>query len=378
MKSRIFCLFTVAALAVASVGWSQDLSVAVSSSQYQSGAGISTLALRFLAADSSGRLIVCNQTGTSSADFCVMRVDISGTPVVTKMATAAEILAAVTNAGGTAPSGVTIRGMAVAANGDIVLATDDTGVGAYLFRITAPDTVDLLSGLQSPNTVDGVSRVGCVDNTALVLINDGYSSEASPTDHFQAFDASVVTANGMQAGTDVGPQSAIFGAIGGTATNANVVLNAPVALDSTKLLFANSATGSVTDELMIVDSSAHTVTLAKSRASLLSDLSDTDVGWGAAAYSSASDTVYLLNTFGGAAADDDIIQVPNGGTGTASVFVSDTTLEADSDFPASQNLSYPGDALVSVGGALYLNDQTTNQTYKISVQTAVQDWQLYN
>lgn len=358
--------------ALATSASAQNLAPAVTSAQIVTGASVTAAAPRFLAKDSSGNLIFSNQTASSNADFRIVRVALAG-PTFTVLANAADLSGAITTAGGTPPASVTVRGMAVTANDNVILATDDA-TGSFLFRITGPGAVQLLSGLQTPNTIDGVNRMGALGNNVYVLCNGAFAVAPQDNDHIQVFDVTA-TANGIQPGTVLVNEAALIAGIPGS-TAATINLNAPTALNATTLFLANSGGAAQTDELITV-TSAGAVTQLKDRTTLLAAVADTDVGWGAAAYDAVADTVYITNPFGGAATDDDIIQVTSGGTGTVSTFVTDATLEADIDWPGG-NLSYNGDGLTLLASKLYFTDFTTNAIWSIDLPSDVADWQLYN
>jgi hypothetical protein len=242
------------------------------------------------------------------------------------------------------------------------------------------NTAELLSGLQTNSPVDGCNGLACVGNTACVIIEQAFVGAGNVTDHIQGFDVTA-TANGNQAGTEVASAANIYAAIGGGASDSNVRLTyAAVAVSSNQLLVANSGSGTATDELLLVNTSTNAVTLAKSKAAELSDIGDTDVGYTAVAYQASNNTVYLWNHFG-ATQVDDILKVTNGGTGTLSSFVTDTAVEADSDYTgnAGANLNMSNGAMVVIGNTLYWNEFTTLQTFKMALPgtAAVSDWAIY-
>lgn len=376
---RGFAAAGLLAAAVSTVCAQDVTGVAVTSAQY-TGSGLSAPDPRYMGKDASGNLVVLNHNVSNNAAFALVRINVSGaTPAFTTLATGGQLLSALTAVGITAPASVTVRGMDVAQNGSVILVTDDNTAGSYLFRVTSPGTVEVLAGKQTESPVDGANGLACVGNTACVFIENSFDASAG-TDHVQAFDVTAA-ADGLQAGVEVASEANILAAIAG-ATQATVRMSAGVAAGANKVLIANSGNAGATDELLLVDVVSKTVTLAKSKAAQLSDISDTDVGYNAVAYHAGSDTAYAWNNFGVTAGkDDDLLKLTAGGTGTLSVFVTDSAVEADTDFTSNGgtvfNVSNYG--MVVIGDVLYWNDYTAKGTYKMSLTatTAVKEWTLY-
>jgi len=223
------------------------------------------------------------------------------------------------------PAGLTIRGLKVDDQGNIIIASDSGAPEiAFLFRVN-PQTkeVALLSGLdrRTPSSIEGIAALAVIGTTAYLGL-DGFFG--------------AITGDSIVAVSTTGPDGGQAAAtvLVSEAALRSVVPAGDIAIRDmewlhgsegaiNRLVAVNSATAGANDDILAIDLSTGGVFVFVAAADIEKDLNTSDIGPSAMAVD-PNGMIYLINKFGMGAADDGIIAVanPGGGVGTATLLAS--------------------------------------------------------
>jgi hypothetical protein len=224
----------------------------------------------------------------------------------------------------TRPVLLTIRGLRVDSQGNIIIATDGgSGEVAFLFRLNPrAGELALLSGLDgTPSSIEGLTALAVAGTTAYVALERGFGA---PSGDSVVAVSTVGPDGGKAAATVLVSEAALMRVV----TSGDIAIRDIEGLRGSgsainQLVAVNSATAGANDDILAIDLSTGAVSVLVAATDIEADLGVTDIGPSAMAID-PNGTIYLINKFGVGTADDGIIAVanPGNGAGTATLLAS--------------------------------------------------------
>ncbi|MBN1478178.1 lamin tail domain-containing protein [Candidatus Sumerlaeota bacterium] len=253
-------------------------------------------------------------------------------PTLTVLADENDLLTAISNAGGTPPASLTLRGIDEDANGDLIVYNSGGSEVSYLFNIDgATGAVEVITGLDAATpSIEGINALAVIGTTAYMAGTAFYGTPNG--DVILSIDTTLT--GGTTAATALTTQ-AEMDALGITYGVNDMAVNS-----DGNLVLCNSSFSSATDELLLYDITGDALSVWVDPADIIADLNAaglagvTDMGWNALAIDTAgaSDVVYIQNDFGDGEAANGIVRLTNisGGAADAELFFSEADLTGDS------------------------------------------------
>jgi Lamin Tail Domain len=252
-------------------------------------------------------------------------------PTLTVLADENDLLTAITNAGGTPPAELTLRGIDVDSNGDLIVYNSGGSEVSYLFNIDGTTgAVEMITGLDAVTpSIEGINALAVIGTTAYMAGTAFYGTPDG--DVILSVDTTLT--GGATAATALTTQGEMD-ALGITYGVNDMAVNS-----DGNLVLCNSSFGSATDELLLYDITGDALSVWVDPADIIADLNAagltgvSDMGWNALAIDTAgaSDVVYIQNDFGDGEAASGIVRLQNisGAAADAELFYSETNFAND-------------------------------------------------
>lgn len=378
-----FALLTLAGImASAAPSFAETFSVLIANTAVTALSGNASPIVDDVAVDATGRIIFADRATSSNEN--IVRFDSNGTNGVL-VKTVADIITAVEAVNGTSTqSAVTIRGIDVAADGDIIVLSDGSGAQTGLLLSIDPTTfavtVLCCSKDASVSTVEGSGVLKVIGNTAYVGYEGSFGGPAG--DAVVAVDTNdTVNLPNIPSTIIAGPaalEAVVTGLLGPGSLNLGPITSTP----SGDLIVADSNGSGTTDDLILIDLPSGTPSLLVDNTDTIADFSSgsvTDIGYGGLAVV-PSGTVYGADNFGSPNTDTGrgIAKLESPGAGIAT-----GTLLTNGQFKTDTG----GTTTPSLGRAVY--DSTSSRVLfanssgdrqgiiAMSLGSGVSSWDLY-
>ncbi len=339
----------------------------------------------------TGTVYFTNTNATNDSDgFAIIKVvSPDSSPVVSRIATTVTLANAMTAAGGTFPldQNFDVRSLGVNSNGDVIIVFDTTTpANSYMFRVASNGSgATVIAGrAATDNRIDGHNAMAVSGRFAYVFRNSAFAlAPNSPADEIVAFDT-VATADPTTQGVVVVNEAALLAATG--QTQANLVINSATLTSGGNIAFTDSGAASSNDNFYLLNTSTNAVSALKTKATILTDLTLTDLQSVTIAANPANGDIFvqLGNSTAPTTDGNGLIRIA-AGNGTATRIVSEAQILADSDVAAFSNAS-PFSLSTNTQGIAFGN---SNKVYIseedlekiLSVQfgnnAGVNDWMMY-
>lgn len=282
-----------------------------------------------LAVTAEGHYVFTDTSDT--ANERVYLADVSTDPPTIRLITEENALRdkidAVNGAAGR-PAAVSIQSVGVDEDGQIILASDQSGAeSGMIFRVN-PDTgaITLLAGLDGEPTqtsVEGIGFIAVKGRTVYVILEANFGALNGDTIATVSVDAPDGGQTPAQEFVSEDAFRALLGLIDPLAFR-------PVGfLPNGNLVIANSAAGAASDDVLEINVETGAVSLLVAATDIEADIGASDIGQNGGAVD-ANGTLYFTNAFGVGDTDDGVIVVRNagGGVGDASMLATEAQIIA--------------------------------------------------
>jgi len=284
-----------------------------------------------------------------------------------------------------APTDVTIRDAGVNAAGQVIVLLDPTGAGAtlaFLARVTFSGSTGTVDIIGSGANVDGGESLAVVGNTAYVAKQGSFAGGTSADNAIIAFDTTGGAAVASQTGTIVITNTDLTNA--GIATPDNI--NA-IAANGTSLLIGVAA------DYYSASFGPLAITPVKTSAAIQTELGLTAL--------STSNNSLVVDAAGNiffqpfsttpATVGNSFIKIGTGAGRPATVYLSETTIEADADFKTTiggattaeleangRNFGFSDLSTSTTNGALVFSNESSDDTvWTVTNPSNVADWMVF-